>query len=282
MKKGQAERTHADHMSIIFSFKTRWCDRIKFKREPSWDYRKPLGQVKFDIFTSNSVRYLLNKVTHEPDINKTHTAFINVIKKAKFQSFNKRTITANKVKRLNDKLVWRERINNLAKLEKRLQNEKESNKVYQMRKLILRGPEDRQINDLAKLEKRLQNEKESNKVYQMRKVILKVPEDRQNYKVVDQKSGKVLEDLDEIMNHVLDYNVRNMEKVPPDAETEEILRKKAVIIDELLSDHNVERYPDKIPWEVFLKVMEKVTRQRKSCFRDICLAGATTLPCSTC
>ena len=247
MKKGQAERTHADHMSIIFSFKTRWCDRIKFKREPSWDYRKPLGQVKFDIFTSNSVRYLLNKVTHEPDINKTHTAFINVIKKAKFQSFNKRTITANKVKRLNDKLVWRERINNLAKLEKRLQNEKESNKVYQMRK-----------------------------------VILKVPEDRQNYKVVDQKSGKVLEDLDEIMNHVLDYNVRNMEKVPPDAETEEILRKKAVIIDELLSDHNVERYPDKIPWEVFLKVMEKVTRQRKSCFRDICLAGATTLPCSTC
>ena len=238
MKKGQALRTHADHMSVMFKFKTRWCDRVKFVRKPGWDYGKPLGDVKFDIFTSNSVRYLLNKVKSESDINKTHLAFTNVLKKAKFQSYNKRTLTANKIKRLNDKMVWRDRINELAKLEKKLEKEKETNKVYKMRKVILKGPED-----------------------------------RQNYKTTNQETGEVLEDLDQIMDHILDFNVRNMEKVPPDSEVAEILRKKAIIIDELMSDHNVENYPDEIPWEIFLKVIEKVTRQRKSCFRDIIKSG---------
>ena len=238
MKRGQALRTHADHMSVMFTFKTRWCDRVKFVRKPGWDFGKPLGDLKYDIFTSNSVRYLLNKVTYESDINKTHLAFANILKKAKFQSYNKRTLTANKVKRLNDKMIWRER-----------------------------------INDLAKLEKKLENEKEANKVYKMRKVILKGPEDKQNHKTVNQETGEVLEDLDQIMDHILEFNVRNMEKVPPDAEVEETLKKKAMIIDELLSDHNVEKFPDEIPWETFLTVMEKVTRQRKSCFRDIIKAG---------
>ena len=238
MRKGKAERTHADHMSILFTFRARWCDRVKFKSEPRWDYRKPLGDIKYDLFTSNSVRYLLNKVIHEPDINKTHAAFINIIKKAKFQSFNKRTLTANKIKRLEDKMIWRERINDIAKLEKRLENEKESNKVFKMRKNILTGPSD-----------------------------------RQNIKTVNQDTGQVLEDLDDVMNHILDFNVRNMEKVPPDQEVQEILRKKAEVMDELLSDHNVSKFPDSIPWEIFLKVLEKVTRQRKSCFRDIIKAG---------
>ena len=54
---------------------------------------------------------------------------------------------------------------------------------------------------------------------------------------------------------------------------EEIIRKKAEVIDMMLEDSKVSKFPDEIPWEVFLKVMEKVMRQKKACFRDILRTG---------
>ena len=238
MKAGKSERTYADHMSIIFNFETSWQDRVVIRKEPIWNYKKPLGNVKYDLFTSNASRFLINKVMNEGDINLVHKAFCNTIKKAKFQSFNKRTLTASKIKRINDRLVWRQR-----------------------------------ISDLEALERQFKEEKESNKIYKARRVILKGPEDKQNYKAKNEETGEVLEDLDEILDYVLEFNVKNMEKVPPSEEVATIMRKKAKIIDELLSDHNVENFPDEIPWEVFLTVMEKVMRQRKACFRDLIKSG---------
>ena len=238
MKAGKAERTYADHMSIIFDFQIRWQDRIPLRKEPLWNYKKPLGSVKYDIFTNNASRFLINKVMHEPSIDKVHKAFRDVINKAKFQSFNKRTITASKLKRINDCLVWRQRIQDLEVLERQFKDEKESNKVYKARRIILKGPED-----------------------------------RQNYKAKNEETGEMLEDLDDIMNFILEFNVKNMEKVPPSEEVEAIMKQKAAVVDQLLDDCNVQKFPDEIPWHVFLKVMERIMAQRKSCFRDIIHAG---------
>ena len=232
MRAGKAERTYADHRSIIFNFKTRWQDRVKFKKEPVWGYGTPLGDLKFALFTDNATYYLIKKVKKERDINKVHSAFSKIIHKAKFQSYNKQTITASKLRRLNDNLVWRKR-----------------------------------IADLEKLEQKFMKEKEQIKAFKAKRVIMKGPEDRQNFKTVDQETGRVLKDLDDVLDFILQYNTKNMEKVPPDMELEATLKKKAEIIDQLLSDHNVSKYPDEIPWDVFLRVMDKVMAQKKMCFR---------------
>ena len=83
MKAGNAERTYADHMSIVFSFRTKWQDRVKLKREPVWGYKAPMGDLKFDLFTNNACHFLIKKVTQEKSIDAAHKAFKTVIKKAK-------------------------------------------------------------------------------------------------------------------------------------------------------------------------------------------------------
>ena len=78
-------------------------------------------------------------------------------------------------------------------------------------------------------------------------MILKGPQDKQNYKTLDEDSGEVLEDLDDILNHVLSFNAKNMEKNTPEGEVAAMMRKKAEIIEDLLSDHNVSKFPTSIP-----------------------------------
>ena len=66
--------------------------------------------------------------------------------------------------------------------------------------------------DLDKLQKMYQKEKETNQIYKTRKSILKGQSKNQNIAVEVDGTEKVLEDLDEILDHILSYNVKNMEK----------------------------------------------------------------------
>lgn len=238
MRKGKSSRTYADHMGIIYEVRTNWQDRVKFERDSIWNYKKQLGDLKYHLFTSNACNYLMNKVHSEPDINAVHKAFTNVLTKGKFQSYGKRTVTASKIRRVNDDLVWRERISEINKLQARFKDDKEINQIYKTRKVILKGQCD-----------------------------------RQNVAVEVEETGEILEDLDDVLNHILEYNVKNMEKVAPSRQVEEIMRKKAEVIDMMLDDHQVDKFPKSIPWEVFIKVLTKVHAQKKACFRDIIKAG---------
>ena len=238
MRKGKSSRVHADHMSIIYQVSTAWSDRVEFTREPMWYYKKMLGDVKYDLFTSNACRLLVQKVEEEEDINKVHAAFMKVIKKAKFVSYGKRSVTASKIKRIDDDLVWRQRIADLDKLQKMFQDEKETNQIYKTRKSVLRGQQENQ------------------------NVVIEVED-----------SEEVLEDLDDVLDHILTYNVKNMEKVKPAEQTERIMEQKAKVVDMMLEDGEIEQFPAVIPWEIYLKVMTKIHRQKKACFRDVIKSG---------
>ena len=86
----------------------------------------------------------------------------------------------------------------------------------------------------------------------------------------DEATGELVEDLDDVIDMVLEYNVANMSKVSlPDDQVKEIMRTKARIIDEMLSDNKVKEFPQSLPWDVYIRVMRKVTKQKKGCFRDI-------------
>ena len=237
-RKGVTSRTYADHMSIIYEVETQWQDKVIFKREPVWNYKKQLGNVKFDLFTSNACNFLMNKVESEPDIDLVHKAFCKVITKGKFQSYGKRTLTASKLRRVNDELVWRQRLSDLDKLQKQFQDDKETNQIYKTRKSILAGQKD-----------------------------------RQNVAIEVEETGEVLEDLDEVLDHVLQYNVTNMQKIEPSKQVEEVMRRKAAVIDLMLSDDKVKDFPSEIPWSVYMKVVKKVLRQKKACFRDFIKSG---------
>ena len=87
VRKKQTSRTYADHFGVMFDYETLWQDRVKFKRDPIWNYKKQLGDLKFDLFTSNACNYLINKVLSEKDINSVHKAFRKVLTKGRFQSY---------------------------------------------------------------------------------------------------------------------------------------------------------------------------------------------------
>ena len=236
MRKKVSSRTYADHRSIMFEVETMWQNRVNVKKEPIWNYKKQVGDLKFDLFTSNACSFLMNKIQNEKDINLVQKAFHNVITKGLFQSYGKRTITASKVTRINDDLVWRNRISDINKLHAQFQADKESNQVYKIRKSILKGQTD-----------------------------------KQNVAVEVEESGRVLEDLEDILDYILDYNTKNMEKVPPSEQVKEIKERKAAVISLMLDD--VSEFPDEIPWEIFIKVLSKVMTQKKACFRHIIKSG---------
>ena len=238
MRRGVSSRTYADHMSIIYQLSTGWKDRVEFKKDPIWNFKKMLGDTKYDIFTSNACDFLIKKIENEPNIDDVHYAFVKVFRKAKHLSYGKRTVTASKIKRINDDLVWRSRLADLDKLQKMFQDDKEINQVYKTRKSILAGQRDKQ------------------------NVVIEVEE-----------TEEVLEDLEDVLDHILTYNVKNMEKVEPSKQAEEIMRRKAIVIDMMLEDSNIKEFPEVIPWKVYLKVMTKIHRQKKACFRDIIKAG---------
>ena len=139
IRKKVAKRTYADHFAIMYEIETLWQDRVRYKEESVWNYKRKLGDIKFDIFTSNALNYLLNKVEGESDINAVHKSFVNTITKGLFQSYGRRSITASKVTRINDDLVWRKRISDIDKLHEQFKSDKECNQVYKTKKQILKG-----------------------------------------------------------------------------------------------------------------------------------------------
>ena len=238
LKRGSTYRVYADHMAILYDIKVDWRNK-GFDKTSIWNYAKPGGDIKFDIATSNKFNFLVNKVYHESDINKVMKAFRTAITKSKFQSYGKVTCTERRIKVINDRLIWKQRVKDLNKLEEMFAKEKEANRVYKTRAAVIKGQRDRQT------------------------VAIEI-----------EGSTEMVEDLDEIFDHVLLFNQKNMEKVPPaDTEVEELMEQKGRIIKEMLEDHNVREFPQELPWKVFLKVMKRVIRQKKGVFRDIIKSG---------
>ena len=238
LKGGKTSRVYADHMAILYDVEVGWRDKGADKIT-IWNYRKPGGDIKYDLATSNKFDYLVNKVVFEKSIDKVLKAFKCAVTKSKFQSYGKITCTESKVKVINDKLVWRQRLKDLDRLDAMFAQEKEVNKVYKIRAAVIKGQRDRQT------------------------VAVEVD-----------GSDEVIEDLDDIFDHVLSYNQKNMEKVPPsDNEVEELMEQKGRVIKEMMEDHNVELFPQELPWRVFMTVLKRVIRQKKGVFRDIIKSG---------
>ena len=239
-RKGKTSRTYSDHRSIIYSLRVGWCDRLRVKRNTIWNFKKPLGDLRFDIYSSNATPYLLEKVRSEDDINKVVKAFRDVMTKGKFVSYGKLSLTMRAEARVNDDMVWRNRIADVEKLHRQFEDMSEANQIYKIRKTILKGQRDQQV-----------------------------------VAVKDVETGAMIDDPDEIMDHVIRFNVRNMDKVEPSQEVAETQRRKAAVIELMLRDEEVKKYPDKISWEVYIKVVKKIFAQKKAVFRDFIKSGAS-------
>ena len=238
-KKGVTSRVFADHMAVMYSTEVGWKDRVMHEKVVVWNYRAPGGDLKFDIATSNKFNFLHNKIVRESDINIVIKAFQQALTKSKFQSYGKRSYTDQKVKVINDELLWAQRLKDIDRLQKQFESEKEPVQIYKTRAAIIRGQTD-----------------------------------NQTVAVEDEVTGELIEDLDDIIDNAIAYNVRNMEKVPPaDDEVKQLMEKKAEIIDQMLDDHNVAEFPSELPWSIFMKVLKKVTKQKKAVFRDFIKSG---------
>ena len=239
VKRGVTSRVYADHMAVMYDTEVGWKDRVKHEKVVVWNYRAPGGDLKFYIATANKVNFLLNKVVKEKDINVVINAFQKSLIKSKFQSYGKRSYTDSKVTVINDDMLWAKRLKDIDRLQKMFEADKESTQIYRTRSAILRGQTDNQM-----------------------------------VAVEDEDTGGVIEDMDEIIDNCIAYNVKNMEKVPPaDDEVRQLMKKKADIIDQMLDDHNVEEFPSELPWSIFIKVLTKVTKQKKAVFRDFIKSG---------
>ena len=107
---------------------------------------------------------------------------------------------------------------------------------------------------IDRLHKQFQEEKECNQIFKTKKSMLNGQRDKQNVAVELEDSS---EDLEDILDHILSYNVRNMEKVKPSERVKEEIERKAEVIKLMLSDENIQKLPQDIPWNVYMKVLKK-------------------------
>ena len=211
VRKNVTKRVYTDHRSTIHTVKVKWKDIVRINKHVIWNYKKQLGDLRYDLYTSNAFPYLERLVREEPDINEVHKAFKDVVTKGKHVSYGKLSLTRRATEKLNNDLVWKNRLKDLDQLHNEFANESETNRIYKARKAILRGQQD-----------------------------------RQTVAIKDEVTGERLEDPDSIMDAIIRYNVRNMEKIPLYKEVEEIQERKKAVIDCMLEEEKVNNFPSEL------------------------------------
>ena len=82
----------------------------------------------------------------------------------------------------------------------------------------------------------------------------------------------MIEDVDEVYQHILNFNIKNMEKSKPQNDcVAEIQALKDEMLEEMFQFRG--RYPQTIPWDVYVDVIQKVYSQNKAIFCDFLMSG---------
>ena len=233
-KGGETHRVYSDHRAIKWTWDAKMT-RPESKLPPVWRHNRPLGDQKFDVLTDEGAEWLIDLCEGSLDINTLIGKVDKFIEKSKFKAYGKRTMTRKKKEKWNEKRMWAARFELVNKLAKEFEQEKDNIKVWKARNIAIgRG-------------------------------------DNQTTSTKDYRTGEMIDDIDQMTEMLLEYNKETMDKETPTPEAELLRGLKEDVIEELLSD--VTEFPQSISWEVYMKVCDKIMKQKKGVLRDFIKSG---------
>ena len=234
-KGGETYRVYSDHRAIKWTLDAKMI-KPESKLPPVWQYNKQLGDQKFDVLTDDGAEWLID-LCEDGDVDIDHliSKVDKFIEKSKFTAYGKRTFTRKKKERWDEKRMWAARFELVNKLAREFEKEKDSIRVWKARNIAIgRG-------------------------------------DNQTTSTRDYRTGEMIDDIDEMTEMLLEYNRETMDKETPTPEAELLRGLKEDVIEELLGDVSV--FPQSISWEVYMKVVDKIMRQKKGVLRDFIKSG---------
>ena len=234
VKGGAFSRVHSDHRAIHWSMNLE-MDKPESKLPPVWRHNRPLGDQKFDVLTDEGAEWIIDLCESDMDINSIIKKVDKFVEKSKYTAYGKKTMTKKRKEKWDEKRMWAARFDLVNKLAKEFENEKDNIKVWKARTIAI-GKGDNQATSLK-----------------------------------DYRTGEMLDDIDAMTEMLLDYNQETMEKEAPSPEAELLRGLKEDVIEELLDD--VTEFPQTISWEVYMKVVNKIMKQKKGVLRDFIKSG---------
>ena len=236
-KNGEYSKTNADHQAILFDYVLGVnCELLREVKKPQmWQFNVD-GDIAFEHLTDLGYDHVIGLANLCDDVNTMERKLMAFITKCKFKSYKIKTYTKDHLNDFMAEEVWRYRLEQIEKLEKEVENETDINKIFKTKIYI-------------------ENQNKAN-----------------NMTALKDDSGNLLSDIDDLFNFILDYNVKNMEKIEGSLSVEMIQKLKEEIVMDALDGRS--NCPQEIPWDVFMKVTEKVLRQHKEVMRDFNKSGA--------
>ena len=232
--KSGAKRVYSDHRAL------HWKMKVKFTKPPSrlppvWRLNRPLGDQRFDVVTDAGAEWMIDLCENEENIDKVVEKVDKFIHKSKFTAYGKITSTRKKKEKWDEKRMWAARLELVHKIAQGFEKDRDNVRIWRARNVAMEKS------------------------------------DNQTTSLKDYRTGEMLDDLDAMTEMLLDYNEETMGKEIPTPEIEMLRGMKESVVDDLLSD--VSEFPQHISWEVYMKVMKKIMKQKKGVLRDFIKSG---------
>ena len=232
------ERAYTDHLSLYGEIKVDRTRESK-KKIKVWRLDAPGGKLRYEILTDQHADEATKIILESSSSDEMMLRLNKLIKVIKLQAYGVRTVTHKRFERDSDDRLAVKRVIELEK---------------------------------AKNEMDLQRKKVTEQVFITRKRF-SAEQDGFTEALNHYKTGERLENISEIKQSVLDYNVevlkKNECKTEGDRETRE-MKAETVAFFENIRDESSEK---DLTWDEYMRVVTKVHSLDKTCYRDFSLAG---------
>ena len=237
-KGGEFYKINSDHKAIIFDYELgESCELMREVKKPkAWQYCEE-GDIAYSYLTDCGFDHLRSVAESSEDVESMTKKLDSFITKCKFKSYKMKTYSKNQFDDFAAEEIWKHRIQQIEKMEKDVENESEANKVFKT-KVRIEGMNTAE--SLAALK--------------------------------DADTGQLLTEVDDIFDYIINFNVRNMDKIEGSDEVKMIQEMKAEMVMNALNERD--DCPQEIPWEIFMEVTKKVIKQHKAVMRDFVKGGA--------
>ena len=241
-RDGSERRVYSDHRPVFFTCEAKVKEAKKksaqiAKPKVVWRMKAPFGHIKYDILTDRRAEELMVMTRDMVSVNALLGRFLKVIEESKRLSYGRMTVSKTREISTEARDVWEKRVKEVEKLYKEVENQEVMKQMWTLRDNVLR----------------------SGKCPQM-------------VSVMREDTGEMVEDKDDIMEYLLQYNVSNMSKEEVSDEIEDLNENKRTWI-KLILEHR-DDIPRVISWDDYMRTVRKIFHQNKGVFQDFIKSGA--------
>ena len=234
---GVSEPAYTDHLSIIGE-----CEvKMGKGKDPirTWRLTRPGGRAEYQRITNEKAEEAARVINESPDCTEMADTIAKMLYDAKVESFGLRTTTHTRFEKETDERLLAKRLRDIneAKEQRDAEGKKLNEQVFLTRKKVCKEEEE-------------------------------IVEAMNHY-----KTGERMEDKDQILESILEYNKEVLEKNESKDDLSKRMKEIKKIAVEEMKKLETEWSEETLTWDEYRKVVAKVHEVNKTCYRDFIWAG---------